>query len=242
MKQTHRFYYGWVIVGVSFLTLFLAVGIRFSFGVFYVAMLKEYGWGRGETAGAFSLAMLTNALFAMVSGTLVDRFGPRILFPLSATFLAIGLAAASRITAIWHLYLFFGVIMALGINTLSYGPHMALIPKWFVRRKGLAAGLALAGMGVGTMVMAPVIQFLIDTVGWRFAFFTLAGIVLVVVAPTTALFQRRSPEDVGQFPDVPFAPGHSGGWVWCISPWVLPSVWWWYIRPRTWSMRDTARA
>jgi MFS family permease len=201
MKQTHRFYYGWVIVGVSFLTLFLAVGIRFSFGVFYVAMLKEYGWGRGETAGAFSLAMLTNALFAMVSGTLVDRFGPRILFPLSATFLAIGLAAASRITAIWHLYLFFGVIMALGINTLSYGPHMALIPKWFVRRKGLAAGLALAGMGVGTMVMAPVIQFLIDTVGWRFAFFTLAGIVLVVVAPTTALFQRRSPEDVGQFPD-----------------------------------------
>jgi MFS family permease len=209
MEKKHRFYYGWIIVGVSFLTLFLAVGIRFSFGVFYVAMLKEYGWGRGETAGAFSLGMLTNALFAMVSGTLVDRFGPRILFPLGATFLAIGLAAASRITAIWHLYLFFGVIMALGINTVSYGPHMALIPKWFVRRKGLAAGLALAGMGVGTMVMAPVIQFLIDTVDWRFAFLILAGIVLVVVVPTTALFQRRSPEDMGQFPDG-VVPGSSG--------------------------------
>jgi MFS family permease len=78
---------------------------------------------------------------------------------------------------------------------------MAIIPKWFVRRKGLAAGLALAGMGVGTMVMAPVIQFFIDTVGWRFAFLILAGIVLGVVVPMTALFQRRSPEDVGQFPD-----------------------------------------
>jgi MFS family permease len=204
MEKTHRFYYGWVIIGVSFLTLFLALGIRFSFGVVYVALLKEYGWGRGETAGAFSLAMLTNGLFGMVSGDLIDRFGPRVVFPLGAAFLAMGLAAASYITAIWHLYLLFGMIIAMGINTLTYAPHMALIPKWFVRRKGLAAGLALAGMGLGTMVMAPVIQFLIDTVGWRFAFLILAGIVLGMVVPMTALFQRRSPEDVGQFPDGTF--------------------------------------
>jgi MFS family permease len=201
MEKTHRFYYGWVIIGVSFLTLFLVLGIRFSFGVFYVALLKEYGWGRGETAGAFSLAMLTHGFFGMISGDLIDRFGPRVLFPLGAAFLAMGFAAASYITAIWHLYLLFGIITAMGINTLSYVPHMALIPKWFVRRKGLAAGLALAGMGVGTMVMAPVIQFFIDTVGWRFTFLILAGIVVGVIVPMTALFQRRSPEDVGQFPD-----------------------------------------
>jgi MFS family permease len=201
MERTHRFYYGWVIVGISSLTLFLSLGIRFSFGVFYVALLNEYGWGRGETAGAFSLALLTHGFFGMVSGNLIDRFGPRVLFPLGAIFLAMGLAAASCITAIWHLYLLFGIITAMGLNTLAYVPHMAIIPKWFVRRKGLAAGLALAGMGVGTMVMAPVIQFLIDTVGWRFAFLILAGIVLGVVVPMTALFQRRSPEDVGQFRD-----------------------------------------
>jgi MFS family permease len=204
MGKTRQLYYGWIIVGVSFLTLFLALGIRFSSGVFYVALLKEYGWGRGETAGAFSLAMVTHGLFGMVSGNLIDRFGPRVLFPLGAAFLAMGLAAASYINAIWHLYLLFGIITAMGINTLSYVPHMALIPKWFVRRKGLAAGLALAGMGVGTMVMAPVIQFLIDTVGWRSAFLILSGIVLGVIVPITALFQRRSPEDVGQFPDGTF--------------------------------------
>jgi MFS family permease len=130
MEKTHRFYYGWVIIGVSFLTLFLALGIRFSSGVVYVALLKEYGWGRGETAGAFSLAMLTHGLFGMVSGNLIDRFGPRVVFPLGATFLAMGLAAASCITAIWHLYLLFGMIMAMGINTLAYVPHMALIPGW----------------------------------------------------------------------------------------------------------------
>ena len=201
MRKTHRLYYGWIIVAISFLTLFFSLGIRSSFGVFYVAMLQEYGWGRGETAGAFSLAMVIHAFFAMVTGVLIDRFGPRILFPLGAIFLSLGLAAASRITAIWHLYLFFGVVMAIGINTLSYGPHMALIPRWFVRGRGLAAGLVVAGMGVGTMVMAPVIQFMIDTGGWRSAFLILAGIVLGVVVPMTALFQRRFPEDVGQFPD-----------------------------------------
>ena len=199
--KTGRFYYGWVIVAVSFLTLFVALGIRYSFGVFYVAVLKEYGWGRAETAGAFSLAMVIHALFAMATGTLIDRFGPRTLFPLGATFLAMGLLAASRITAIWHLYLFFGVIMAMGINTLAFAPHMSRIPRWFTRRRGLAGGLVVAGIGVGTMVMAPMIQFMIGTVGWRTAFLILAGIVIGMIVPMTVLFQRRSPEEVGQFPD-----------------------------------------
>ncbi len=209
MEKAHRFYYGWVIVGVSFLTLFFTHGIRNSFGVFYVAMLQEYGWGRGETAGAFSLAMVIHAFFSIVTGALIDRFGPRILFPLGATLLAMGLAAASRIGAIWHLYLAFGVVIAIGINTMAYVPHMSLIAKWFMRRRGLASGLVLAGMGIGIMVMAPVIQLMIDNVGWRFAFLILAGLVLCILVPMTALFQRRSPEGIGQFTDgiVPGSPG-----------------------------------
>jgi MFS family permease len=200
-RKTDRVYYGWVIVVVSFFTLFFTLGTRFSSGLFYVAILKECGWGRAATAGAFSLAMLIHGFFAIVTGTLIDRFGPRALFPIGATFLAIGLAAASRINAIWHLYLVFGVVMAMGINTLSFAPHMSRIPKWFIRRGGLASGLVVAGTGLGTMVMAPVIQFMIDTIGWRSAFLTLAVIAITVVVPMTALFQRQSPEDVGQFPD-----------------------------------------
>jgi len=199
--KSKRVYYGWVIVGVSFLTLFFSLGIRFSFGVFYVAILREYGWGRAETAGAFSLAMVIHGLFALVTGSLIDRFGPRMLFPLGAILMAMGLAAASRITAIWHLYLFFGVVMAVGINTISYAPNMSRIPKWFVRRRGLASGLVLAGTGVGIMVMAPATQVIIDVADWRSAFLILAGIVIGIVAPITALLQRRSPEEVGQFPD-----------------------------------------
>jgi MFS family permease len=209
MGKTRRFFYGWVIVAVSFSTLFFTHGIRNSFGVFYVAMLQEYGWGRGETAGAFSLALVIHASFALVTGALIDRFGPRRLFPVGATFLAMGLAIASRIGAICHLYLFFGVVIAIGINTMAYAPHMSLIPKWFIRRRGFASGLVMAGMGVGILVMAPVIQLMIDTVGWRFAFLILGGLVLCILVPMTALFQRRSPADVGQFPDG-IVPGSHG--------------------------------
>lgn len=202
MKRNRpRIYYGWVIVAVSFSTLFLALGIRYAFGVFFIAILEEYGWGRGETAGAFSLAMVVHGLFAPVTGTLVDRFGPRKLFPAGAAFLILGLVAASSIGTIWHLYLYFGVFVAVGVNTLSYAPHMSLIPKWFIRKRGLASGLVLAGIGMGAMVILPMTEYVIDTRGWRPAFIVLAILVLCVIIPLTVVFQRRSPEEVGQLPD-----------------------------------------
>ncbi len=190
-----------MIVAVSFITLFLALGTRLSFGIFYIAILGEYGWGRGETAGAYSLAMIVNASFALITGFLIDRFSPRKLFPMGAIFLILGLVAASRITAIWHLYLCFGVVMAIGINSVGFGPHMALIPRWFVQKRGLASGLALSGIGMGSLVISPLTEVIIESMGWRSAFLILAGIVLCLVIPATAVFQRRSPEEVGQYPD-----------------------------------------
>jgi MFS family permease len=198
MVKKYGIFYGWVVVGVSFVTLFLSVGIRFSFGVFYIAIIKDLGWGRAETAGAFSLAMVVHALFAIVTGNLVDRFGPRIIFPIGATIFALGLVAASQIVSVWHLYLFFGIIIAAGINAIAYAPHMSRIPKWFKKEIGLASGIVVSGIGIGTMAMAPIIQYMIDRFGWRFAFLYLAVIVFTIVVPLTAIFQRRSAHDIGQ--------------------------------------------
>lgn len=196
--QRHRFYYGWVIVAVSYLSVFWALGTRFSFGVFYVAILNEYGWSRAETAGAFSLAMIVHGIFAPVSGHLVDRFGPRLLFPFGAAFLALGLFAASRVESLAGLYFCYGILIAIGVNTLSYAPHMAIISKWFKKKRGLASGLVLAGIGTGMMALAPSIQLVIDSFGWRRAFLILSGVVALLLIPLTAIFQRRSPEEMGQ--------------------------------------------
>jgi MFS family permease len=145
--------------------------------------------------------MLVHASFALVTGFLIDRFSPRRLFPIGATLLLLGLIAASRIQTIWHLYICFGVVMAIGINSIGFGPHVALIPRWFVQKRGLASGLALSGIGIGALVLLPMTEFIIEHMGWRSAFLVLAGIVLCVVIPATAVFQRRSPEEVGQYPD-----------------------------------------
>jgi len=197
-KISFPFYYGWVIVAVSFLTLFFTLGTRFSFGIFYVAILDEYGWGRAETAGAFSLAMVSHAVFAPITGNLIDYFGPRRLFPVGGLLLTIGLVTASRITAVWHLYLYIGVVMAIGTNILSYAPHMSLIPKWFDRKKGLASALVLSGFGVGTLFLAPTVEFFISRVGWRAAFLIIGAVILFIIVPMTAIFHRRNPEEIGQ--------------------------------------------
>ena len=195
------FYYGWVVVAVSFFTLFLTMGTRVSFGVYYIAILGEYGWSRADTAGAFSLGMLIHAVFAPITGILIDRFGPRKLFPLGGIILFIGLLAASRISNILHLYLYFGVIMAIGINIISYSPHMSIIPRWFILRRGLASGLVLSGIGLGTLLLVPFNQLIIDSLGWRSAFLISSGIIIFILVPVLAIFHRTSPGEIGQYPD-----------------------------------------
>ena len=196
--RAYPFYYGWIIVAVSFFTVFFVLGTRSCFGLFYTAILAEYGWGRAETAGAFSLMMVFHACMAPFTGILIDRFGPRKLFPMGAVIVGIGLAASSLISEIWHLYLCFGVITAMGTNMQSYAPHMSLIPRWFIRKRGLASGMVLSGLGPGTMLLALLIGFIIDREGWRYAYIVLSAIIFCVVVPMNALFQRNGPEEVGQ--------------------------------------------
>ena len=200
-RKTPRFFYGWVIVALSFFTLFAAIGTRWSFGVFYVAVLSTFDWSRADTAGAFSLAMITHGLFAPLSGYLIDRFGPRWLFPLGGLFLALGLTVASRIQTIWQFYLCFGMGLGLGINTLSFSPNMSRIPLWFVSKRGLASGIVLSGIGIGSLIMVPLVEFAIVHLGWRNALLLLAAFILCLLVPVNALFQRRTPEDVGQYAD-----------------------------------------
>ncbi|MBU2499603.1 MAG: MFS transporter, partial [Proteobacteria bacterium] len=102
---------------------------------------------------------------------------------------------------LWHLYVFFGVAIAIGVNTISFAPHMSLVSKWFFRKRGLASGLVLAGVGAGIMTILPVTELMIESFGWRSAFLLLAGLSLGLIFPMTALFQRRSPEEVGQYMD-----------------------------------------
>jgi len=200
-NKKHIFYYGWIIVAVSFLTLFFSIGIRVSFGVYYVAILDDFRWSRADTALAFSIAMCVHAMFAPVSGYLIDRFSPRRLFPVGAAFLAIGLILCSFISNRWQLYLFWGVFTAIGINMTGFAPNMTIVPRWFIKKKGLANGIAASGIGAGSLFVAMIAGLIIKYWGWRAAFLVTATAVLLFIIPAASIFLRHSPQEIGLLPD-----------------------------------------
>lgn len=206
----HRLFYGWVIVAVSFATLVLVMGTRFSFGVFYSSMLTEMGWGRAATAGIFSVSMLVYAVVALGVGAVFDWLGPRRMFPWAAIFLALGFCLCSRITALWQFYLYYGVMVGVGFTALGFIPHVSLATRWFERRRGLATSLVLAGTGVGSFLFAPWSAALIARYGWRTSYLWFAVLIVGIVMPLTLIFQRSRPADLGLLPDgVPRTP-HGG--------------------------------
>jgi MFS family permease len=199
-----------VIVGAVWITLGVAFGLYFSFPVFFVALLEEFGWSRGATAGAFSLSSIVQGLLAPVVGILVDRFGPRRVMLAGALLLGGGCVLSSSIGSLWSLYLVTGMLVAAGVCAVGWVPCGALISRWFANRKGSMMGLAFSGMGMGVLVVGPVAQWLIVTRGWRAAYVMLGLGTLVVLVPLTWLAVRDRPAVPA--PATPAARSSRDGW------------------------------
>jgi MFS family permease len=207
-----KFFYGYIILALCFINMVVMRGVNGSFSVYYLALLENFGWSHSDGASIASVNFLVYALAAPFVGFAFDHFGPRILMPLGGALVGIGLLLSGFGNSLWQLYFSFGLITALGQGALGFVGHNALISFWFVRRRATAIGIASMGQGLGALIMIPLTEFLISRIGWRLTFMTTAGLILLAVVPANALLQRRSPQDVGQFPDGDNAPGsdHSG--------------------------------
>jgi MFS family permease len=199
------FFYGWVVIAVAFVTMGIGVNARTSFSLLFPPILEEFGWERGVTAGAFSFGFVVSAILSPSLGKLMDRYGPRLQMEVGVAAVAVGLFLAPFVTRPWHLYATLGVLVGGGSVCLAYTGHSFFLPNWFVRRRGLALSIAFAGVGVGSIILLPWIQTLVERGGWRTACWTLAVVVLVVLAPLNILPKRR-PEDMGLQPDGDRAP------------------------------------
>jgi MFS family permease len=194
-------------VAVAFVTMGIGVNARTAFSLLFPPILGEFGWDRGVTAAAFSIGFVASTLYAPFSGMLMDRFGPRYVLSFGVLLVSAGMATAPRIQAPWHLYLTLGVLVVGGSVFTSYIGHSLFLPNWFVRRRGLAIGIAFSGVGLGSIVIFPWMQHVIDHVGWRQACWMMAILLCVVLIPLNVLLQRQRPQDMDLMPDGDAVPG-----------------------------------
>lgn len=186
---------GWRAVAVAFTAMFTTFGVAYSFGAFLLPVSEELGSGRGATAAVFSLT--TMAFFGLggLSGPAVDRFGPRRVVLVGAAALGLGLLLTANATSLWQAYLGHGLGVGLAV-ACCYVPLVAVVGGWFEQRRTVAVGVAVSGIGLGTLVGAPTAAALIAAVGWREAYLLLAAAGVLVLLCCAALV-RPAPLVVG---------------------------------------------
>jgi MFS family permease len=200
------FFYGWAVVAIVFITMGIGVNVRTSFSLLFPAILNEFGWDRATTAAAFSIGFALAAILAPIVGKLLEFVAPRFLLSASAISVSLGLVLSTFSTEPWHFYLTLGVLMVGTGIVMTYVGQSMFLPNWFQRRRGLAVGIAFSGVGIGSMILMPVIQEAISAEGWRNACWLMAALLIFVVLPLNFFLQRKQPSDIGLHPDGDAAP------------------------------------
>lgn len=194
-----RVFYGWFVVAAAFTVMMLGFGSAYTFSAFVESLQRDFGASRGSVSLVFSLAGFLYFGLGMVSGPLADRWGSRRLAVAGMILIGLGLAAASLARNLTEVYIAYGLGVGLGVGA-SYVPAIGAVQRWFVRRRGFASGLAVSGIGIGTLIMPPLAAFFIDTLGWRAAYLVLGGLTAIVGAGM-ALLIENDPRDRGLGPD-----------------------------------------
>jgi MFS family permease len=170
----------------------------YAFGVFLKPMTMEFNWDRGALSAAYSMSVLVGGGLGILSGRLTDKYGPRPIVTIGGLLTGIAFLLMSQISALWQVYLIWGIPMGIGFSFCLI-PVMSIIPRWFIKRRGIAMGLVMTGMGLGGIITPPLAQWLISASGWRWAYIILGVITLVIIIPI-AQFMKHSPQRAGLKP------------------------------------------
>lgn len=211
MGKRHRVFYGWLVVFVSALGLFLGAPLTvFSFSVFFKSLAGDFHASRAAVSFSFSLFNFVGALWLPGTGALIDRFGARRVILISTLLFGLVLCSAWWVGgSLWQLYLFFsvlGIAMASGPAPVPYG---TVISHWFDRHRGLAMALAMMGIGIGSIVVPMLAQRLIAVHGWRITFMIFGVAVLLLPLPLLYAWLEDDPSQRGLHPDGDVQAGNS---------------------------------
>ncbi|HEV8712842.1 MAG TPA: MFS transporter [Candidatus Binatia bacterium] len=188
-EQRGGFFYGWVIVFAGLILSLIMFGVVDSFGVMFKPISEQFSWDRGTISVASMMNWISFGVATLLFGALSDRFGSRRIMILGGLIFVAGTLLLSQIQSLWQLYLYFGILLAIG-RAAAGVPLMALVTKWFVRNQGLALALAQS-QNVGPAVFAPLSVFLLAHYGWRGAYLWL-GVGALLIIPMALLMRDHS--------------------------------------------------
>ncbi|HVX77306.1 MAG TPA: MFS transporter [Bradyrhizobium sp.] len=188
-SRRRHIFYGWFVVAAAFAVTFIGFGCAYTFSAFVEPLQRDFGASRGSVSLVFSLAGFLYFGLGIISGPLADRFGSRPLAVTGMILTGLGLAAASLARSLTEVYAAYGLGVGIGVGC-AYVPAIGAVQRWFVRRRGFASGLAVSGIGVGTLVMPPLASQLIQALGWRAAYLALGAVAVVIGAGLSLLIEN----------------------------------------------------
>lgn len=195
-KAGRRLSYGWVVAIAGASILLVAGNFQYSFGVFVKPLINNFGWSRAAISGCVSIRSIASGLGSPAVGAFSDRYGPRKFILLGIFLVGLSYLLASRITSLWHLYLFLGMLTGIGISSMLV-PSVATATRWFGGKSALANGIVMSGLGMAQVILPPVATYLIVQHGWETCFIIL-GLAAWVLGSAVWLLIRTPPSTVNQ--------------------------------------------
>src|SRR3954453_19615244 len=193
-------HYGWLIVGVIFLSSLGSAALRSMPGVLIRPFEAEYGWDRASITFAVAISLLLFGLAGPFVGRIMDRSGPRAVVLVSVSLMALGALATTLMTEVWQLDLYWGVVVGAGGAGMGAVLSATVANLWFIGRRGLASGMLGTAMSVGQIIFVPLVMWLSVTVGWRVGVLLAVGWLVVVVLPLPIFAFRYHPQQGGLRP------------------------------------------
>jgi len=194
-----RVHYGWMIAGVTFLTMLVTAGAVGAPGVLILPLQKEFGWQNAEISSALGIRFLLFGLMAPFAAALINRFGMRRIALSALLLIATGLLLSLAMTRVWQLVLLWGVVIGLGTGLTALVLGVTVATRWFSTRRGLVTGLLTASSATGQLLFLPLLASVSERLGWRPAVAMVCG-ALALTAFAVLAFMRDRPADVGQQP------------------------------------------
>ena len=185
--------YAWVVVAVVAITLTIASGARFLFGVVLKPVSEEFGWNRAQLTGAVMLAMIVLSICQPLVGILVDRVGPKKILVAGIALLGVSLVPLSFATSLWQIYILYGLLTSFGLAAASPVLVTSIVGRWFTQRRGLAMSVATSGSAFGQLLIVPIATWIMLATSWQTTYRVLAVALLVVALPLSAIFLRDAP-------------------------------------------------